>query len=90
MYKITKNIAPNYLCDRVTFHNNLHNYNTQHRNEIWTPFARSTMRSKCFFIDIAKEFNTFSRHENIEGISKYTFHSKCKKYLLNKEKLLVR
>lgn len=89
MYKITKNIAPNYLCDRVTFHNNLHNYNTRHRNEIWTPFARSTMRSKCFFIDIAKEFNTFSRHENIEGISKYTFHSKCKKYLLNKEKLLV-
>ena len=82
-------MAPNYLSDRVTFQNNLHNYYTRHRNEIWTPFARSTIRSKCFFIDIAKEFNEFSRHENIDITSTYTFHLKCKKYLLDREKLLV-
>ena len=61
MYKITKNIAPKYLCDRIKFHNNVHNYNTRRRNEILPPFARSSTRSQSFFVDVSKKFNDISR-----------------------------
>lgn len=34
MFKITKNIAPSYLCNRITYHRNVHNYNTRHKDNI--------------------------------------------------------
>ena len=85
MFKITKNVAPDYLCDRITFHNNLHNYNTRHRNEIWTPFARMTTRASSFFISTATQLNHLSRVIDFTGLSIPSFKIKCKKYLLDKE-----
>ena len=57
MFKITKNIAPIYLCNRITYRNTLHNYNTRRKNDIVVPFARSRIRALSFFIDVANTFN---------------------------------
>ena len=85
MFKIIKNIAPDYLCDRITFHNNLHNYNTRHRNEIWTPFARTATRASSFFVSTATQLNQLSRVLDFSDLSVPVFKIKCKKYFLNKE-----
>ena len=65
MFKITRNIAPIYLCNRVTFHNTLHHYNTRRRNDIVTPFSRSKARAISFFIYIAKRYNELTRYIDI-------------------------
>ena len=85
MFKITKNIAPIYLTDRITYHSSLHNYNTRRKNEIVTPFARSRARTLSFFIEIAKHFNTLSRTINVSNISVQSFKLKCSKYLRDLE-----
>ena len=85
MFKITKNVAPNYLTNRITYHNNLHNYNTRHRNDIAAPFARSTIRSLSFFVYIAKKFNEISGSINFSGSSINIFKTKCIDYLRNKD-----
>ena len=85
MFKITKNIAPIYLCNRVTYHSALHNYNTRHKHEIVTPFARSRARTFSFFINIAKIFNELSRAVKITDTSISTFRSKCISYLRESE-----
>jgi hypothetical protein len=85
MFKITKNIAPIYLCNRITYRNSLHNYNTRRKNDIVVPFARSRTRALSFFIEVANKFNQFSNCVNIAGISIHTFKTKCLNYLRDKE-----
>ena len=85
MFKITRNIAPSYLCNRITYHRNVHNYNTRHKDNIVTPFARSTTRSLSFFIHIAKKLNEVSNSIDFSGISVTTFKNKCINYLRSKE-----
>ena len=85
MFKITKNTAPIYLCNRIKYRNSLHNYNTRHKNDIITPFARSRIRALSFFIDIANKFNQFSNCVDVRDISVHTFKTKCLNYLRDKE-----
>ena len=85
MFKITKNIAPNYLTNRITYSNNLHNYNTRRRNYIVPPFARSTIRSLSFFVYIAKKINEISGCIDFTGSSINMFKSKVINYLRNKD-----
>ena len=69
MFKIVKNVAPAYLCNRITFHRQLHNYNTRRKNDIVTPFARSRTKMLSFFIDTAARFNDISQTINTLDIS---------------------
>ena len=85
MFKITKKIAPIYLCNRISYRNSLHNHNTRHRNDIITPFARSRIRSLSFFIFITNRFNQLSNYIDIAGISLNTFRTKCFNYLRENE-----
>ena len=85
MFKITKNIAPIYLSNRISYRNTLHNHNTRHKNDIVIPFARSRIRSLSFFIYIANKFNQFSNCVDICGISVPSFKAKCFIYLREKE-----
>ena len=85
MFKIVRKIAPVYLCDKITYHSQLHNYYTRHRNNILTPFARTRYRTFSFFIEISKAYNILSECQNIQGISCHTFKAKCKSYLLSKD-----
>ena len=86
MLKITRQTAPIYLCNFITYHSTLHNYNTRRKDEIVTPFARSRARTLSFFIDIAKLFNTLSRTINVSNISVQSFKLKCIKYFLENDK----
>ena len=85
MFKITKNIAPIYLSNRISYRNTLHNHNTRHKNDIVIPFARSRIRSLSFFIYIANKFNQFSNCVDICGISVPSFKAKCFIYLRENE-----
>ena len=85
MFKITKNIAPNYLINRIRYNSNLHNYYTRHRNDIVPPLARSSIRSLSFFVYIAKKFNEISGCIDFHGSSINTFKSKVINYLRNKD-----
>ena len=85
MFKITKGIAPIYLCNRIAYHNSLHNYNTRRKNEIVAPFARSRARSMSFFINIANKYNELSRTIDVSNISLQTFKKRCTSYLREKE-----
>ena len=85
VFKITKNIAPVYLSDRINYRNSLHNYNTRRKNEIITPLARSSIRSKSFFVDVVNHFNEFTRVVEVSNLSIATFRKKCIKYLLELE-----
>ena len=85
MFKIVRQIAPIYLCDRITYKCQLHNYNTRRKNDIQTPFARTRSRTLSFFIDIAKKYNELSHHFDASGISTATFKMKCKKNLLSNQ-----
>ena len=85
MFKIVRNIAPGYLCSRITYHNQVHNYNTRNKNDILAPFARTRYKALSYFIEISKKFNTISRFIDIAEISLLTFKLKCKKYLINED-----
>ena len=85
MFKITKNLAPIYLTDRVTFRNSLHNYNTRRKNDIVIPFARTRMRALSYFIETANIFNAFTESVEVSNISVNTFKNKCRKYLIDLE-----
>ena len=87
MFRIKNKLAPSYLCERITCHNDIHNHNTRNRNNIRTPFARSTMRTMSFFVHISNKFNELSNNIEISGKSPYSFKVKCKKYLLDLESL---
>jgi exonuclease III len=85
MFKITNNIAPIYLSNRITYHSALHEYNTRHKHEIVTPFARSRTRTFSFFINVAKTFNELSRSVKVSNTSISTFKSKCRNYIRERE-----
>ena len=88
MFKIVRKMAPVYLCNRITYKHQFHNYNTRRKNDIQTSFARTRFKALSFFIEIANKFNELSQHIDVSGISVATFKMKCKKYLLNNEHYL--
>ena len=81
MFKIKKKIAPGYLCDRVLTHE-LHKHQTRHKHTINPPYAKSTIRSMSFFINISKKFNLLSAFIDCQNISVSTFKKRCSKYFL--------
>ena len=85
MFRIRNKFAPNYLCERITCHDEIHNHNTRNRNNIRAPFARSNMRAMSFFVYISNKFNELSNHFKTTGISLNTFKTNCKKYFLELE-----
>ena len=88
MFKIVRKMAPVYLCNRITYKRQIHNYNTRRKNDIQTSFARTRFKALSFFIEIANKYNELSQHFDFSGISVATFKMKCKKYLLNNEHYL--
>ena len=85
MFKIKNNIAPKYLCDRITTHGDTHTHFTRNRLNIDPPYARSKLRSMSYFIYISKKYNELSSNINTINISMGTFKTNCRKYLFNQQ-----
>ena len=83
MFRIKNNFAPSYLCERITCHSEIHNYNTRNKHNIMTPFARTNMRTMSYFIYTSNKFNEITKKIKTSGISLNTFKKNCKKYLLD-------
>ena len=83
MFKILHDKAPKYLCDRLSFHRDIHDYNTRNKHAIRPKMAKSKMRSMSFFIFFSNKLNETREYFDLAGMSLYTFKKKCKQYLLN-------
>ena len=83
MRKIKLKLAPSYLVERITLHENLHNYNTRNRNSIVIGRSNTTLRQKSFFPFFSKLYNEITKQPKFCNISLQTFQIQVKKYLKN-------
>ena len=84
MRKIKNKIAPAYLVERITLHENIHNYNTRNRNHIAINKSNTSLRQKSFFPFFSKLYNEISRDPKYQNKSLTTFQKYVKQYLKNK------
>ena len=84
MRKIKYKIAPVYLVERITLHENIHSYNTRNRNNIVVDRSKTTLRQKSFFPYFSKLYNEITRDPKYLNISLSTFQKHVKQYLKNK------
>ena len=84
MRKIKYKVAPVYLVERITLHENLHTYNTRNRNNIVIDRSNTMLRQKSFFPYFSKLYNEITRDPKYLNISLKTFQKQVKKYLKNK------
>ena len=84
MRKIKNKVAPMYLVDKITLHENLHNYNTRHRNSIVIERSNTSLRQKSFFPYFSKLYNEITRDPKFLNTSFKTFQNNVKKHLKNK------
>ena len=84
MKKIKLKLAPSYLVERITLHENLHNYNTRNRNSIVIGRSNTTLRQKSFFPFFSKLYNEITKQPKFCNISLKTFQIQVKKYLKDK------
>ena len=83
MRKIKLKLVPSYLVERITLHENLHNYNTRNRNSIVIGRSNTTLRQKSFFPFFSKLYNEITKQPKFCNISLQTFKIQVKKYLKN-------
>ena len=84
MHRINKNLAPSYLTDRITHHENIHNYNTRHRQNIVVDNIRSSSRAHSFFPTFSKLYNDINRTVDYRNTSIDTFRNHAKRFIINK------
>ena len=84
MRKIKNKVAPVYLTDRITLHENIHTYNTRNRNNIVIDKSKTTLRQKSFFPFFSKLYNEITRDSKYLNISIKTFQIHLKKDLKTK------
>ena len=53
MYKINRNVAPRYLCERIMLHSDNHTYNTRYRNNIIPQRCSTVKRKNAFFLNLS-------------------------------------
>ena len=88
MHKISSDLAPEYLSEKIIKHIDLHNYNTRGRENIAVQRVNTSIRSNTFFIYISKLYNEILPHfvdRANQTISVNTFRTKCKTYLENQQ-----
>ena len=83
MHRINLKIAPSYLVDRITRHDDLHTYNTRHRRNIVTERCNTEMRRNSFFPFFSKLYNDITTTHNLKTVSVITFKKHVKQHLKN-------
>ena len=84
MNRINLKMAPSYLLDRITRHEDLHNYNTRNRRNIVADRCNTAMRHNSFFPFFSKLYNEITSIPQFKNISVITFKKHAKEYLINK------
>ena len=57
MHKIVTGFAPQYLTERITFRNAIHNHNTRNQNLIQLKRLKKAVKNGAFFVKTAKDYN---------------------------------
>ena len=84
MRKIKDKIAPVYLIERITLHENLHCYKTRHRNSIAIDKSKGALRQKSFFLFFSKLYNEITKNPKFLNKSLKTFQLHIKNHLKSK------
>lgn len=83
MHRISKNLAPSYLSEKVTQHVNIHDYDTRHKNDIVCEKIISSSRAHSFFPAASKLYNDLNKTADFRNTSITTFRKHAKKYVIN-------
>ena len=79
MHKICQNMAPAYLCERISYRVNHHQHNTRSKFNIHIKHSRTNFGKYSFFNNIANKYNNFLQTLNLNSnTSLYSFKSKLK------------
>ena len=87
IFKISKNIAPAYLCDRLSFHRDIHDYNTRNKHAIRPKMAKTKTRSMSFFVSYSNKLNEAKDSFDFSELSINSFKNNCRQYLLKRQSL---
>ena len=80
MHKIVNKRAPLYLSDNIRFSENVHNYGTRSRRNIYTEKFKTNFGKYCFFNKIGKLYNNLTSQLSLgHELSDTTFKLKIKK-----------
>ena len=90
MHKLKKEIGPEYLLEKLTCHEDIHEYNTRRKGDYVISKSRTARSQNKFLSKCAKSYNDVLQIRNSENKpifsvndSIFTFKRKYKRYLLN-------
>ena len=84
MFKIDKNLAPQYLADLVPRSRNIHNHNTRSANNFRSCKCNLATKQNSFFPKIPSLYNKLPL--NIKNVSTvHNFKKQCKAHILSKQ-----
>ena len=87
MHKIIKGIAPPYLIERLSFRDDIHNYNTRHQHFIQIRRLKKAVKNGAFFVKTARDYNDLLQQKVInKDMTIPVFKRRCYKYLLQIQK----
>ena len=81
LYKIINGLAPAYLANKIRKRSDLHNYSTKHKDQLHSPFCRTTTAQRSFFYRSINIWNSLSYSTNSESLS--NFKNNIKRELFN-------
>jgi hypothetical protein len=82
MHRITKHLAPDYLTERITQHQNIHSYNTRNRKNIVCDKLNTSSRAHSFFPKFSKLYNDVNKTIDYRNTSVETFKKHAKSYVI--------
>ena len=82
MHKIVTEVSPDYLISKITFHNNLHDYNTRNKNKIVVGASRTTTYDKSYFPTFSRLYNSLSNTGINMNVTADTMRKKAKTFVI--------
>jgi hypothetical protein len=82
MHKIVNKIAPTYLTGKLSYRQDIHNYNTRNRNTLNTRRLHTARKTDAFFVRTVKDYNTLTQNGTCDmSDSTNCFKTKTTKHL---------
>ena len=81
LYTIINGLAPAYLANKIRKRSDVHSYNTKHKDQLHSPFCRTTTAQRSFFYRSINIWKSLSYSTNSESLS--NFKNNIKRELFN-------